>query len=281
MTAFHIELQIALEEGQRLTRAWWRGRAEESIRRAGGMPPEVADLLSLTPELVTDPDSGERFAQVAVPLSPEISWGRARELAHMLTSVLTAEGHTLRGDGLRLDEIPGELPEQHTGEFGPLIYAEARACSHTCLACVFSSESRWGCCGEGCAFSLADIGSLLLQGGDEFAARVLALPGQLDGVKWHPYLKGGICLFHDPSKGCTLQPNQMPLQCRTYLCAPEKLLPPDLLADYDGYVETLEEMEYFVEEHMRGESGVDFDSPFEKVKEAAAKAFAAWESGAK
>lgn len=279
MTAFSIELLIALEEGERPTAAWWTERARAGERRSGGWPPEIQNLDRLTCKAVTDPDSGERFAKVTLPLPAGTSWGRSRELAHLLTSALIAEGHTLMADGLRLDAIPGDLPDEHEGEMGPLTYTGARACSGTCLVCVFSSENRWGCCGEGMAWSLADLGSLLLAGDEELASRVLALPGEMDGEKWHPYRSGGICVFHDPSKGCTLPQSRMPLQCRTYLCAPEKLLPPNLLAEYEGYVDSLEEAEDFIGDHMRLKSGVDFDSPFGKLKEAAAKAFAAWESG--
>lgn len=105
---------------------------------------------------------------------------------------------------------------------------------------------------------------------------MLALPGERDDTTWRPYLKGGACQFHDPSCGCTLPPDRMPLQCRTYLCAPDLLLPAHLAADYPGYVEALEEAETFVEDHMYFESGVDFRSPPPALKEAAAKAFAAW-----
>lgn len=276
VTAFAIELLIALKEGERPSPGWWAERCRWGARRAGGMPPEVADLARLKPQRVTDPESGQRLARVTVPLPAELAWGRARELAHMLTSALGAEGHTLRAGGARLEEIPGDLPEKPEGELGPLAYSEARVCSRACLACVMSSESRLGCCAEGGAFSLADIGAALLAGDEQLVARVLALPGELDGEKWHPYLSGGRCVFHDRAQGCTLPPARMPLQCRTYLCAPDKLLPAHLLADYPGYVEALEEAEDFIADHMRLGGGVDFTSPLDKLKEAAARAFAAW-----
>ena len=279
VTQYTIDIMIALEEGEKPTKAWWAQRMAEGFKRAGGFPPEVAapDRVDVTQQ--TDPDSGERFALASWPLPLGTSLGRTRELAHMLTSVLHAEGNTIRADGKREDHIPGEELGPPTAEMGGTDYSEARAYSHRCLTCVFASDHRIGCCGEGCAFSLADVGAILLDGGDEMIAGVLALPGEMDGVKWHPYLAGGKCVFHDPSCGCTLSRNRMPLQCRTYLCAPERLLPPELLVDYEPYVDSLEEAEAFIEEHMREVSGVEFGSPLDAIREAARKAFAAWKAG--
>ncbi|HYF90831.1 MAG TPA: hypothetical protein VD969_01155 [Symbiobacteriaceae bacterium] len=281
MTAYTVEIIMALQKGERVTRAWWDRRYAAGARRAGGMPAEIPPpgAADLTRE--TDPDTGDRYARASIPLPDGTSLGRARELAHTLTSVLVSEGYTLRADGKREDHIPGEDDGPSEGEFGGTDYTTARVCSGKCMACIFAGDARWGCCGEGCAWSLADIGAVLLAGNDELIANVLAQPGEMDGVKWHPNLKGGICVYHDPSRGCTLPPAHMPLQCRTYLCAPERLLPPDLLADYAGFVDGLEEQEAFVEDHMRLESDVDFGSSLDELRAAAARAFAAWAAGQK
>jgi hypothetical protein len=196
----------------------------------------------------------------------------------MLTSVLTAEGWTLRKDGQKDEALPGTYEGPLEGTIGGPGYTEARAYANRCLACVLCGESRIGCCTEGSAFSLADIGAALLAGDDAFVAKVLALPGEMDGVKWHPYLGAGRCVFHDRSCGCTLPQARMPLQCRTYLCLPEQLLPPDLLSGYSGYVDRLEEAEAFIEDHMHDVGGVNFRSPLDDIRVAAAVAFAAWEA---
>lgn len=276
---YTIDIIIALADGEEPTRDWWNKRYQWGATRAGGFPPEVASPKRVTLRSQTDPDSGERSARVTVPLPDGISRGRANELCHMLSSVLTAEGYTLKLAGKRVEDIPGEDLAAPEGFFGPGAYTEARVSCERCVNCAVSTPTSIGCCTEGCAFSLADIGAVLLAGAEGFAEKVLALPGEMDGVKWHPYLAGGKCTFHDPNGGCTLPRNHMPLQCRTYLCLPDKLLPANLLADYEGYVDALEEQEMFVEEHMRYESGVDFGSPLDKVKEAAARAFAAWAAG--
>ncbi len=278
MAAYTLNLLIPLESGERLTRAWWAKRYEWGAVRAGGLPSEVTDPQAATLAKVTDPDTGDRYASVTFPLPQPTQPGRARELAHMLTSVFAADGYTLKLDGKRLQALPDDMPESPVGSLGGPDYSEARVCSEACLSCVYATENRFGCCTQGAAFSLADIGAMLLDGGDEFVARVLAMPGDLDGAKRQLHLSGGICVFHSPDRGCTLPLTRMPLQCRTYLCAPERLLPPEALADYNGYVDALEEAEDFVSEHMREEGGVDFDSPLDQIKEAARKAFAAWKA---
>lgn len=280
MTAYTVDILIALEEGERVTRRWWAGRLAWGTKRAGGgLPPEISNPLRAPLTRQTDPDTGECFACVTLTFEPGTGYGRCREVAHMLTSVLIAEGFTIRAGGRRVEAVPGEHTAPLEGEIGATGYAEARACASRCLTCVFSSEHRHGCCGQGSAFSLADIGSILLAGGEEFIAELLTLPGAMDGVKWHPYLSHGICVFHSPEKGCTLPADRMPLQCRTYLCLPDQLLPAHQLAQYTGYVDALEEAEAFVEDHMRLESGVDFGSPLAELKAAAARAFVAWEAG--
>lgn len=280
-SVYTLDIIIALEEGERPSKAWWLKRHQWGDVRAGGMPPEVADPLQAkvkrTAEI--DSDTGERFGRVTLPLPPGTTLGRAVELAHMLSSTLTAEGYTLRSDGKPVEALPGAHTGEPVGTLGGLGYSEARVCSDRCLTCVFATDNRFACCTEGAAFSLADIGSALLAGEEKRVAEWLALPGEMDGVKWHPYLSGGRCALHSPDRGCTLPQNLMPLQCRTYLCMPERLLSPELLGDYDGYVEALEEAEQFIEEHMRQEGGVDFGSPLEAVKQAAEKAFVAWEAG--
>lgn len=278
MSGYTLNVLIALEEGERLTRAWWPRRYQWGDVRAGGMPPEVADPKNATVAKVTDPDTGDRYASVTFTLPPQTELGRARELAHLLTSMLAAEGYTLRQDGKRLDPVPDMGPAAPVGSLGDPEYTKARVCSDKCLTCVFMTETRWGCCSQGAGYSLADIGAALLDGEAEFVATLLALPGEQEGSKWQPYLKGGICVFHSPDKGCTLPLSRMPLQCRTYLCAPERLLPTEVLAEYKGYVDALDEAEEFIGEHMRYESGVDFDSPLAELKAAAAKAFAAWKA---
>ncbi|HYG56825.1 MAG TPA: hypothetical protein VD902_01965 [Symbiobacteriaceae bacterium] len=277
--AYTVEVIIALQPGERPSKKWWAERYQHAVVRAGGMPPEIVNPVHLKPTRETDPDNGDRYARVGILLAPDTTLARARELSHMLTSTLAAEGYTLRHEGKLEETLAGDWTGPLTGEFGGPGYAEARVCSGRCLPCALSSHTRIACCGEGAAFSLADIGSVLLAGADEFVARVLALPGQMDGIKWHPYLSGGKCVFHNPDRGCTLPAAHMPLQCRTYLCFPSKLLPPDLLADYEGYVDSLEEAEAFIEDHMRLESGVDFGSPLDALQKAARKAFAAWASG--
>ncbi|HEY3366116.1 MAG TPA: hypothetical protein VGK74_13770 [Symbiobacteriaceae bacterium] len=276
MAAYTLEIMIALEDGVLPTPDWWADRYRRGHVRAGGMPAEVADPARANVKPVTDPETGDRFARVRMPLPAGTNLGRARELAHMLTSVLAGEGWTLRNHGKRVETLPGESPGQPAGTLGGTGFSEARVCSDRCMDCVLSGDSRIGCCTEGAAFSLADIGAALLGGDDQLVAHCLALPGELDGVKWHPYLSAGRCTYHDRSCGCTLPPARMPLQCRTFLCMPEKLLPPALLADYEAYVESLEEAEDFIDEHMRREGGVDFASPPDALMAAAAKAFAAW-----
>ncbi|HWI65080.1 MAG TPA: hypothetical protein VNT75_24900 [Symbiobacteriaceae bacterium] len=279
--AFTLEIIIALEKRERVSRAWWARRLAEGARRAGGLPPDLAALPGPDLRSETDPDTDERFGRVTLSFPPETTLGRIRELAHLLSSVLRAEGYTLREDGQRNDTIPGESAEPPEAELGPLDYRQARVCSGLCLSCIFASETRIGCCTEGAPYSLADIAAILLDGGEEFVAKVLALPGELDEDRWHLYLADGRCVFHDPSRGCTLPRERMPLQCRTYLCAPERLLPPEVLSQYQGYVDSLEENEAFVEDHMRLKSGVDFGSPLPDLKEAARRAFDAWASGTK
>jgi hypothetical protein len=276
---YTVDVIIALEEGEEPTPAWWLARFSHGAQRAGAMPAEVTDpaLASLWSE--TDPDTGDRFARVTMPLPPDTVHGRARELAHMLTSILTAEGWTLRKNGERDEELPGTYEGRLEGTYGDPSFTEGRVNANRCMACVLSGESRIGCCTEGAAFSLADIGAALLAGNDELVTRVLTLPGEMDGVKWHPYLGAGRCVFHDRSCGCTLPRDRMPLQCRTFLCLPEQLLPPELLVDYNGYVDALEEAEAFIEEHMHDVGGVNFRSPLDEIRAAAAKAFAAWEAG--
>lgn len=278
ITAYTVDVIIALEDPAQLSMEWWADRYTRAAVRAGGMPAEIADPLKaiLTPQ--TDPETGDEFVCARLPLPPKVTFGRATELSHMLTSVFAAEGYTLRRDGERIDTIAGENNGEPTGEFGGPGYSEARVCSHRCYNCIIADDSRLGCCGQGGAWSLADIGSALLAGEEQLVADWLALPGERDGVKWHPYLQAGRCVYHDPSVGCTLPPARMPLQCRTYLCMPEQLLPPDLQDHYTQYVDRLEEVEAFVEEHMRQQGGVDFDSPLDQLKAAADKAFAAWEA---
>ncbi|MFZ5622726.1 MAG: hypothetical protein ACOY5W_17045 [Pseudomonadota bacterium] len=279
MARYTVDLLIALDEGEQLTRAWWQERYRRAAVRAGGMPDEIPGMSQASLARVTEPESGDPMARVRLELRGVSELARARELAHMLTSVLAAEGYTLRQDGLRLEPLPEEL-SLPVAYFEGDSFSEARVASPQCLPCALSCGSRTGCCTQGSAFSLADVGAALLAGDEPFVARVLALPGQMDGVKWHPHLAQGRCVFHDRSRGCTLPLARMPLQCRTYLCSPERLLPPDLLAGYEQYVDRLEEAEAFIEEHMRREGGVDFGSPLEAVREAAAEAFAAWEARA-
>jgi hypothetical protein len=278
---YTIDLLMLLEEKERPTRTWWQQRYAAAITRAGGLPQEIPDLLPIKPARVTDPDSGDRFAKVTLPLAAGTGQPRAAELAHMLLSVFDAEGYTLRADGQRIEIIPGLGEAPPAGELGAVSYTGARVCSSACLNCCLSTDTRVGCCGQGSAFSLADIGASLMAGEEQMVADCLALPGRMDGVKWHPYLKGGICVYHSPDRGCTLPPTRMPLQCRIYLCMPERLLPPAAQAGYAGYVDALEEAEAFIEDHMRLESGVDFGSPLDALKTAAEKAFAAWEAGEK
>lgn len=276
MTPYTVDVVIALEDGEELSQDWWIERYYRAAVRAGGMPPETADPVRVTLRPETDPETGDQYVRVTLPLPAGTVLGRARELAHMLTSVLAGEGYTLRSKGKLVDAIPDDSDGPPTGELGGLGQTEGRVYSSKCLGCAFSCDSRLGCCGQGAAFSLADIGAALLDGAEVFVAKTLGLPGQREGEKWHPYLTGGRCVFHDASRGCTLERARMPLQCRTYLCAPERLLPPALSAEYESYVEALEMADTFVEQHMRLESGVDFDSPLPALKEAAAKAFAAW-----
>lgn len=276
---YTVDVIIALEEGVEPTPAWWSERYRWGARRAGTMPPEVADPTLAALRRETDPDTGERFARVTLPLPAGIEQDRARELAHMLTSVLAAEGWTLRKRGKRDEALPGRYEGRLEGSFGGPGFTEGRVNADRCMACVLSGESRIGCCTEGAAFSLADIGAALLAGDTALVERVLALPGEMDGVKWHPYLGAGRCVFHDRSCGCTLPRDRMPLQCRTFLCLPEQLLPPELLVDYNGYVDALEEAEAFIEEHMHDVGNVTFRSPLAEIRAAAEKAFAAWEAG--
>lgn len=276
---YTVDVIIALDENEEPTPSWWLARYSHGAQRAGTMPAEVADPALATLRRETDPDTGERFARVTLPLPADTVQGRARELAHMLTSVLTAEGWTLRTNGKRDEALPGTYEGRLEGTFGGPGFTEGRVNANRCMACVLSGESRIGCCTEGAAFSLVDIGAALLAGDTALVQRVLALPGEMDGVKWHPYLGAGRCVFHDRSCGCTLPRDRMPLQCRTFLCLPEQLLPPELLVDYNGYVDALEEAEFFIEEHMHDVSGVDFRSPLHDIRAAAAKAFAAWEAG--
>jgi hypothetical protein len=275
---YTIDIVIALAKGERLSKAWWLQRYRRGAVRAGGMPPEVADPLLATLRREVDLETGDRYGRVALPVPAGTSLCRARELAHMLSSVLAGEGYTLRAAGTPVETLPGEYAGQPAGTFGGAGFSEGRVCSDRCWACVKASESHPGCCSEGAAFSLADIGAALRDGDEEFVTSVLALPGEMDGVKWQPYLVGGRCRFHTDAVGCTLPPSRMPLQCRTYLCAPEQLLPPAMLAEYEAYVEALEEQEAFVEEHMRKEGGVDFTSPPRELKVAAVRAFAALEA---
>jgi hypothetical protein len=280
VTEYTVDLLIALEEGERPSRKWWAERYQRAAVRAGGMPPAIADPTLVALKRVRDPDSGDRLARVTLPFPSGTALDTARELAHMLTSVFACEGYTLRSDGEKVETLPGDRLGPPEGSFGGMAFGEGRVCSSGCDACVVASENRLGCCGQGGAFSLADVGAALLAGDDEVVANYLALPGQRDGAKWHPYLHGGACVYHDRTKGCTLSPARMPLQCRTYLCLPEKLLPPTLLPDYTVYVDALEDAETFVEEHMREHGGVDFDSPLGELKQAAARAFADWASEA-
>lgn len=276
VTPYTVDVVVALGDGEQSLPDWWLERYQRGAVRAGGMPPEIPDPLCVTLNRETDPDSGDRFARVTLPLPAGTALGRSRELGHMLTSVLAAEGYTLRRNGHRVETLPGEQAGQPEGTLGGTGVSDGRVCSEGCRACVLASDNRLGCCAEGAAFSLADTGAALLNGDDLFVRNCLALPGEPDGTKWHPYLVGGRCVYHDRSKGCTLAPARMPLQCRTYLCAPERLLPPALLADYPVYVEALEEADAFVAEHMRRQGGVDFGSPLVALREAAAKAFATW-----
>lgn len=275
MTSYSVEIIMSLDDGERLSRAWWRERYEWGAMRAGGMPPEINRALDAPLRREVDPETGERYARVTLALPAEVSLGRARELSHMLTSTLAAVGYTLRHDGRRIDTIPGEENGPGAAEVGPMAYGAARVCAGGCMSCVMASETRIGCCTQGAAFSLADLGAALLDGDEAFVAAALARPGEQDGAKYQTYLNGGVCVYHSPDRGCTLPRNRMPLQCRTYLCAPERLLPPDVLVEYEAYVEALDEVEDFVGGHMREESGVSFVSSLADLKGAAAKAWAA------
>jgi len=277
---YAVEVAIALRPGEELTADWWAERYFAGAVRAGGFPSELDKPVRVGLDLQTDPDTDEAFAIVSLPLPAGVSQGRARELAHLLTSVLQGEGFTLRLNGRRDVSLPSGFVGDSVGSVGSEAYGEARVYCERCLECVFSSESRVGCCTQGAAYSLADIGAALLRGEEEFVAAVLALPGEVDGAKWKPYMRGGRCLFHDPTCGCTLPRERMPMVCRTYLCAPALLLPAPLVGEYEGYVDALDEAEAFVGEHMRVESGVDFRSPLPSLTEAARKAFAAWSAGA-
>lgn len=280
LIGYTIDVVIALSDDmEQPMEAWWADRFEQAVIRAGGMPAEVADPSQVKLQRQTDPDNGDQFACVTFPLPTATPMARARELAHMLISVLAADGYTLRRRGRRIERVSGKQEGDLEATLGDLAYTEARVYAKRCLGCVFASEHRIGCCGQGAAFSLADIGAALLAGDDEFVAQVLALPAYMDEEKWHTHLKGGACIFHDPSRGCTLPPNRMPLQCRTYLCAPEQLLPMEVLVDYTPYVDALDEAEAFIGDHMRDVSRVNFGSSIAELKEAAAKAFAAWAAG--
>jgi hypothetical protein len=238
------------------------------------MPTEVVNPRRARLRTEIDPETGDRYVRVRLPLPPRTALGRARELGHMLTSVLAGVGYTVRQHGAPVEELPGEHPAVPEASFGGAAFAGGRVCSAGCGVCVVASQGRVGCCAEGAAFSLADLGAMLLSGEDQLVATALALPGEMDGEKWHPYLSGGRCVFHDQATGCTLPRTAMPLQCRTYLCTPAQLLPPDLLAAYDGYVANLEDQEASLAAQMR-EAGVDFGSPLAALRAAAAQAFTA------
>lgn len=277
--AFTVDIVILLVDDEQVTHEWWHERYRKAVIRAGGMPPEVAAPTRATLWDETDPEHGDRYARVTLPLKARTTLPRARELSHLLTRVLDAEGYTLRQKGKPVELIPGDQNETPSGSIGDMAYSEARVCSGRCLGCIFSSETRIACCTQGCAFSLADIGAALIDGEDQFVQSCLQQPGEMDGMKWQPYLSNGKCIYHSPDRGCTLPPRRMPLQCRTYLCAPERLLPPELAADYQPYVDALEEAEMFIEEHMQFQSGVDMSSPLNELRAAARRAFAAWEAG--
>lgn len=255
---------------------WWLARWAWADVRAGGLPPECdLDRVSLRPEI--DPENGDEYVRVMLSLPAETPLWRAQTLCHLLSSVLAGEGYTLRRGGEKVLEIPGipaGLPL--TASMGAPTYTEARVCGEGCNRCVRADLGGVTCCSEGSAFSLADIGSILLSGSHGLAADVLGRPGQSDGYKWEPHMREGRCVYHSRETGCTLPSSLMPLQCRTYLCQPERLLSPAQLAVYESYVERLEEQERFISNHMRQQGGVDFDSPLAEIRAAAEKAFAAW-----
>jgi hypothetical protein len=267
---------MAVGEGEEVSAEWWLNRWAWADVRAGGLPPECdLDRVSLRPE--TDPATGDEYVRFMLSLPPETPLWRVQTLCHLLSSVLAGEGYTLRlGRKLILDipGIPDGLPL--TAAVGSPTYTEARVCGEGCSRCVAADLGGVACCSEGSAFSLADIGSILLAGNEALAADVLGRPGQSDGYKWEPHMKEARCVYHSRETGCTLPAAQMPLQCRTYLCQPARLMTPEQLVAYEGYVERLEEQERFVSGHMREQGGVDFDSPLPAIRAAAEKAFAAW-----
>jgi len=267
---------MAVGENEELSAEWWLDRWAWADVRAGGLPPECdLDRVSLRPE--TDPESGDEYVRFILSLPPETPLWRAQTLSHLLSSVLAGEGYTLRQGRKIILDIPGiphELPL--TATMGSPTYTEARVCGEGCSRCVKADLGGVACCSEGSAFSLADIGSILLAGNEALAADVLGRPGKSDGYKWEPHMQDARCVYHSRETGCTLPAAQMPLQCRTYLCQPERLMTQEQLAAYEAYVEGLEGQERFISRHMREQGGVDFGSPLAAIMEAAEKAFSAW-----
>lgn len=101
-----------------------------------------------------------------------------------------------------------------------------------------------GCCNWKPAWTLADFAYLAGCGQEEFIAGLLRRRDaevRAGGTELKLIGRGADkCPFHVAGAGCALPAGQRPLLCRTYLCAPRRLLPnPRLRREYvTGYART-------------------------------------------
>lgn len=97
-----------------------------------------------------------------------------------------------------------------------------------CRLC-YSRDFGNGCCNWRAAWTLADLGQLVVAGEVEFLRELLARKDaeiRANGTELKIMGSWDKCAFHRAGTGCTLRVSQRPLLCRTFLCAPHRLLAP-------------------------------------------------------
>ncbi|HAI21640.1 MAG TPA: hypothetical protein DCM14_07095 [Clostridiales bacterium UBA8153] len=84
-----------------------------------------------------------------------------------------------------------------------------------------------GCCNWRATWSLADLARLVVAGEVEFLRELLGrrdVELRAGGTELKVMGSRDKCTFHRAGSGCTLRVSQRPLLCRTFLCAPHRLL---------------------------------------------------------
>jgi len=95
-----------------------------------------------------------------------------------------------------------------------------------CRLC-YTRDFGNGCCNWRAAWTLADLGQLVIAGEGEFLRELLGrrdVEIRAGGTELKVMGSWDKCAFHRVGSGCTLRVSQRPLLCRTFLCDPQRLL---------------------------------------------------------